>query len=60
MADSNSTQVQNPAEQEAEPKRMLTPWNVMRELWDATDESRRLSREQLQLIAGAEDVGTTC
>ena len=58
MADSNSTQVQNSAEQEAEPKRMLTPGNVMRELWNATDEGRRLSREQLQWMAGAGDVGT--
>lgn len=55
MADSNLTQAQETDQQE--PRRIVSPAAIMRELWNATDEGRNMSTAQLEWFAGAGDVG---
>lgn len=58
MADNNFTQVQDHAETETKPYRTMMPASVMHELWRAASEGRQLSRDQIQWISGADDMGT--
>lgn len=57
MAVLNLTQAQETDQQGEEPRHVVSPAAVMRELWNATGEGRNLSPAQLEWFAGAGDVG---
>lgn len=57
MAISNLTQAQETDQQGTEPKRIVSPAAVMRELWNATNEGRNMSPEQLEWFKQANEVG---
>jgi len=57
MAVLNLTQAQETDQQGEEPRRVVSPAAVMRELWNATGEGRNMSPAQLEWFAGAGDVG---
>lgn len=58
MAVSNLTQAQEIDQQADEPRRIVSPASVMRELWTATGEGRNMSQAQLEWFASADSVGT--
>lgn len=55
MAALNLTQAQETNQQE--PRSIVSPAAVMRELWNATNEGRNMSLAQLEWFASAGDVG---
>lgn len=57
MAVLNLTQAQETDQQGEEPRRIVSPAAVMRELWNVTDEGRNMSQAQLEWFAGAGEVG---
>jgi len=57
MAICNLTQAQETDQQGTEPKRIVSPAAVMRELWNATNEGRNMSPAQLEWFEQANEVG---
>lgn len=57
MAVSNLTQAQEIDQQADEPRQIVSPTAVIRELWKATGEGRNMSPAQLEWFASANNVG---